>query len=89
MEKSTFTPEYAILRAALVGARKKAGLTQRELAKRLNVPHSWVAKVECGDRRLDFVELYWLLAACGVEPIPVLRRLLRSFSRSKDRRSKE
>jgi transcriptional regulator with XRE-family HTH domain len=87
MEKSTFTPEYTFLRGELVNARTRAGLTQRELAKRLDVPHSWVAKVESGERRLDFVELCWLLSACGVEPVSFVKRALKSFAGVKRRRT--
>ena len=65
MKKSTHTPEYAILLAIVLELRTKAGLSQRDLAKRLEVPPSWVAKVECGERRLDVVELCWLIRACG------------------------
>jgi transcriptional regulator with XRE-family HTH domain len=72
MEKSIFTPEYAMLRAELVTIRKNASLTQRELAKRLNVSHSWVAKVESGERRVDLVELIWVLVACNLDPTPTL-----------------
>lgn len=87
MEKSTFTPEYAILRQELVNARTRAGLTQRGLAKRLAVAHSWVAKVESGERRLDFVELSWFLSACEVEPMSFLKRTIRSFAGIKRRRA--
>jgi transcriptional regulator with XRE-family HTH domain len=65
MEKSTHTREYALLRSHLRTLRENAGLTQRDLAKRLDVPHSWVAKIECGERRIDLVELCILLTACG------------------------
>jgi transcriptional regulator with XRE-family HTH domain len=68
MEKSTFTPEYAVLRDHLIQIRSAAGLTQRALAKRLDVTHSWVAKVESGERRIDLVELCLLLTACGSNP---------------------
>lgn len=89
MEKSIFTPEYALLRTELVKVRTNAGFTQRELAKRLNVPHSWIAKVESGERRLDFIEMYWLFLACGVEPNTVLKRVLRSLAGMKPRYEKE
>ena len=75
MEKSIFTPEYAILRAELVKARTDAGLTQRALAKCLKVPHSWVAKVESGERRIDLIEMCLLFSACGVDPGTVCERL--------------
>lgn len=48
--------------------RHAAGLTQRALAHRLRKPHSYVHKVEVGDRRIDPVELIAWCRACGVEP---------------------
>lgn len=65
MEKSTHTKEYDLVRTELKAAREGAGLSQRALAARLGVPHSWIAKVEAGERRIDVVELCWYLAACG------------------------
>ena len=65
MRKSTHSGEYAALRARLVTVRAAAGLSQRGLAQRLRVPHSWVAKVEAGERRIDLVEFGWFCAACG------------------------
>jgi transcriptional regulator with XRE-family HTH domain len=71
MEKSTHTPEYAVLLAMVLDLRTKAGLSQRDLAKRLEVPPSWVAKVECGERRLDVVELCWLIRACDGDAVTI------------------
>jgi transcriptional regulator with XRE-family HTH domain len=94
MEKSTHTNEYAALRAELVAARKIADLSQRDLALRLNVPHSWVAKVESGERRIDLVEFCWFLSACGLDPLIATTNLLqkwrrlRSKTHAKDRRVK-
>src|SRR5260370_13987094 len=76
MEKSTHTPEYAALRSELCSSRKSAGLSQRDLAARLKVPHSWVAKVESGERRIDLVEFCWFVSACGIDPHAVTERLL-------------
>lgn len=67
MEKSTHTKEYALVRAKLKAAREEAQLSQRALAARLAIPHSWVAKAEAGKRRVDIVELCWILAACEQE----------------------
>lgn len=75
MEKSTHTTEYAVLRAELRAARENAGFSQRELAKRLSVPHSWVAKVESGERRIDLVELVWLQTACDLDAVASLSEL--------------
>ena len=90
MEKSTHTSEYAALRAELRAARKSAGLSQRDLATRLKVPHSWVAKVESGERRIDLVEFHWFLSACAVDPLVATERLLHKWRASRPKRhSKE
>ncbi len=65
MRKSTHTAEYARLRRRLADIRNAAGLSQRHLAAALRVPHTWVAKVESGERRIDLVEFGWFCAACG------------------------
>ena len=75
MEKSTHTKEYDLVRAELKAAREAAGLTQRDLAARLRVPHSWIAKVEAGERRIDVVELCWFLAACGRASVSALAEI--------------
>ena len=67
------------LRAELVAARKSAALSQRDLAAILRVPHSWVANVESGERRIDLVEFWWLLSACGVDPLVVTERLMQKW----------
>jgi transcriptional regulator with XRE-family HTH domain len=47
--------------------RLQAGLTQVELANRLNFPQSFVSKYEAGERRLDLFELQEI---CGLLNIP-------------------
>lgn len=56
------------MRAELRALRDAAGLSQRDLAAKLDVPHSWVAKVEAGERRIDLVEFVWFVSACGKDP---------------------
>lgn len=43
--------------ARLRAARKRAGLTQAEVARKLGKPQSFVSKCESGERRVDCVEL--------------------------------
>jgi transcriptional regulator with XRE-family HTH domain len=83
MKKSVHTAEYAALRTELRAAREGAALSQRGLAARLKVPHSWVAKVENGERRIDLVEFCWFVSACGSDPQAVTERLLRLILNSR------
>jgi transcriptional regulator with XRE-family HTH domain len=79
MEKSTHTPEYDRLKSTLRETRQGAGLSQRELALRLRVPHSWVAKVESGERRIDLIEFGWFIAGCGGDAISICGEILRKL----------
>jgi transcriptional regulator with XRE-family HTH domain len=61
----------------MVEARKKAGLTQHDLARRLKKPQSFVAKYEGGERRIDLVEFLTIAQAIGADPVRILRALLK------------
>ena len=80
MGKSIHSPEHLVLRELLVDARKKAGLTQDEVAQRLGRPQSFVAKYEGGERRLDVIELIDVAQALGADPLRLFRELMRSRS---------
>ena len=55
--KSTRTQAYRRFLARLRAARKEAGLTQVQVAKRLRRTQAFVSKSESGDRRVDVIEL--------------------------------
>jgi ribosome-binding protein aMBF1 (putative translation factor) len=55
MKKSVHSEPYSVFAALLVGARKRTGMRQIELAQKLNKPQSFVSKFECGERRLDVI----------------------------------
>jgi len=57
---------YDVLLRELAEARKKAELSQREVAARLGALQQFWSKVESGERRIDFVEL---VAVSEVLPI--------------------
>lgn len=50
-------------------ARIAQELTMRELAKKLEVPHSFVGKVEQCERRLDVIEYIAYCRALEISPI--------------------
>jgi transcriptional regulator with XRE-family HTH domain len=54
------------MRTILIKLRKDVGMTQIELAQKLQRPQSFVSKYEQGERRLDFVELLEVLEQIGV-----------------------
>ena len=62
--------------AVLVEIRTEAGMTQRELARRLARAHSYVSRIEKGDRRLDVPELIQWCEVLGADPVNVIRRIL-------------
>jgi transcriptional regulator with XRE-family HTH domain len=66
---------YSRFRQLLLTERAKAGLTQRQLASRLQRPQSFVPKYETGERRLDVIEFAEVARALGIDPIRFLRRL--------------
>lgn len=71
MEKSIYSAEYQRLCALLRELRLEAGLTQVQVAERLDVPQSFVSKYESGERRLDVIELHHVAEAMEV-PIRIL-----------------
>ncbi|WP_164073640.1 helix-turn-helix domain-containing protein [Stenotrophomonas maltophilia] len=57
---------YTTFEQALTSARIRKGLTQREMAARLNKPQSYISKYEGGERRLDVIEALDVCAALGI-----------------------
>lgn len=76
MTKSVFSDRYALFLVVIVQARKDAGLTQSELASRLDKPQSYISKAERGERRIDVVEFIDLAQALGRNPSELFGRLL-------------
>lgn len=66
---------YIWLRSRLKDMRVTAGLTQVELGALFSRPHTFVHKVESGDRRVDPVEFVRWCAFCGVKPESVIHDL--------------
>lgn len=75
MEKSIYSEEYQRLCALLRTLRREAGLTQTQVAARLEVPQSFVSKYETGERRLDVIELRHVAEALDTVLETVIARL--------------
>lgn len=68
MKKTIYSEEYKQLREWLISKRHEKKLTQRNVAKLLNITHSWVAKIEQGERRIDLIEYVRVCNVLGVDP---------------------
>lgn len=75
MTDSMHTESYRRLRELLVQARKDAGLSQAELARKLGWVQTAVSKYERGERRLDVIELLDVAAAIDIDPHKIIRQL--------------
>ncbi len=78
MRDTLRSPRQIKLRKLLRDLREKRGLTQDDVAARLDKPQSFVAKYEGGERRLSAIEFIDVARALGLEPVAVLRQLLRA-----------
>jgi ribosome-binding protein aMBF1 (putative translation factor) len=54
------------LQNLLRAVRKEAGISQQELAARLDKPQSFVSKYESGERRLDILEILQICKGVGI-----------------------
>lgn len=75
MSKSSHSARYDRLRELLIQSRRDAGLTQAQLAAKLQKPQSFVSKYENGERRLDVVECLEVAEAIGTDPISLIQQL--------------
>jgi transcriptional regulator with XRE-family HTH domain len=73
--KTKLAAELKVLGEVLVSVREKRGLKQTEVAARLGLPASHLAKVEKGTRRLDVIELIHLAKALEIDPAELIQQL--------------
>lgn len=76
MSRTLRSARHTSLASFLIEKRKKAGMTQVQLAKRLGRYQSFVANIETGQRKVDVVELLAFAEAIGFDPKEAIRRLL-------------
>lgn len=72
---------YQVVGAALAAARRKANLTQVELARLLGKPQSVVSGYENGRRRVDVVEFLLIVQTSGADPVEIFAEVVASISR--------
>ena len=75
MEKSLYSENQEKLQSLLREVRENAELRQEDVAEALEVPQSFVSKIESGERRLDILELRAVCEALGITLIGFCRKL--------------
>ena len=84
MTASINTKEMQALTNWLKQARQDQNFSMRALAERMDKPHSFIQKVEQGERRLDVVEYVWYCRKLGVNPQDGLLLIEQVLLASKD-----
>lgn len=69
------SPDYRAVIDALKDARTQAGISQRELARRLGKPPSFVNKIEQLERRMDVLEFIAIAEAIGMQASDLLKQM--------------
>jgi transcriptional regulator with XRE-family HTH domain len=59
----------------VVGARKAAGLTQRQLAAKLKRSNSFVWKLEAGERQVNVLEFIEIARVLNVKPSALMAEI--------------
>jgi transcriptional regulator with XRE-family HTH domain len=77
MAKSLQARRYRQLPAFLRQMREAAGLTQRELADKLEIQHTMVHNSETAERRVDVAEFADWATACGLDPVEAFRAFMK------------
>lgn len=77
LRKTLRTRGHKTLIELLVSARESAGFTQRALAERLKRPHSFVGRIEAGERRVDVIEFIEIARVLNADPHKMLDRLMK------------
>lgn len=73
--------KYRAVIDAIKAAREEHGISQRELARRLGKPPSFVNKIELLERRLDILEFIDIAEALGITAEGLLKLVLAKLGR--------
>ena len=80
MEKSISSFENQFVRQKIISLRKAAGITQRDLAERMQREQSFIWRLETGERRLDMIEFLWICRALGADASKAYAEILQEIS---------
>lgn len=78
--KTKLAKELVLLGQVISRARTTRSIRQTELAQRLDMPASYLSKIESGTRRLDVVEFVRIAEAMGASPADLISELQQELS---------
>jgi len=81
MPKTIFTGGNRAVVEVIKAARAEAGLTQAELAARIERDQSHVSLIEGSQRRLDLVEFHQIARALGRDPVELFAAISAALDR--------
>lgn len=68
MAKSLGSRDHRAVMAVMLETRRKAGLSQEKLARRIRQPQSVISKIESGERQVSLPDLFHLCRVMKVHP---------------------
>jgi ribosome-binding protein aMBF1 (putative translation factor) len=74
--KALRSPAARAVAAVMAEARERAALTQRQLAERVERPHSVIGMIETEQRQVNVPEFIALAEAMGADPLELFRSVL-------------
>ena len=74
--------DHRVVGSYLATARRRANLTQQELAGRVGKPQSFVSDYERGQRRLDMLEFLVIARALGRKPSELFEQIMQGIEPS-------
>jgi transcriptional regulator with XRE-family HTH domain len=86
--KSIHPEAHSAVLKCLINARKRAKLTQQQLADRFPKPQSFVSKYENGARGLSLMEFIRIVHVMGADPLPLFKEIVDAAPRLKVRHRK-
>lgn len=74
-KKTIFDPKYKKMIESLKSIRIKQGISQRDLANKLGMAHSYIGRAETCERRLDILDLINILRALNLTNAEIMKFL--------------